>query len=167
MHFASQVVYGIQATTLTNLSELKVQIDQDYKSVPVQKTEILTQLGYTTYYKKSQNNDQEALVNQLFQYKQNLTPALKSELMAKGTAESTLDTLTANAQTLKQANINQETFKGTRKEITNEAITAFNAIYDQIISIAKITQNFYKTDPIKKEQFSFAKVTANLNSQSK
>lgn len=166
MRLASQTVYTIQATALTNLSELKIQIEQDYKQQPTDKTEILTNLGFTTYHKQSQNGDQEALVNQLFQYKTNLTPTLKAELIAKGIAEITLDAITAQAQSLKDTNISQETFKGTRKEITNEAITAFNQIYDTVISIANISKNFYKTDPIKKQQFSFTKVTANLNSQS-
>lgn len=165
MRLASQTVYTIQATALTNLSELKIQIEQDYKQQPTDKTEILTNLGFTTYHKQSQNGDQEALVNQLFQYKTNLTPTLKTELIAKGIAETTLDAITAQAQSLKDANISQETFKGTRKEITNEVITAFNAIYDTVISIANISKNFYKTDPIKKQQFSFTKITANLNSQ--
>jgi hypothetical protein len=165
MRQASQIVYTIQATAKTNLSILKIQIEEDYKTVPTQKTEILTQLGYSTYYKQVQKNDQEALVNQLFQYKNNLTPTLKADIIAKGTAAATLDTITAQAQTLKDANINQETFKGTRKEITEEAITAFNTIYDQIMTITKIARNFYKTQPLKKEQFSFAKVAANLNAQ--
>jgi hypothetical protein len=165
MRQASQIVYTIQATAKTNLSELKIQIEEDYKQNPTQKTEILTQLGYTSYYKQVQKNDQEALVNQLFQYKQNLTPALKADIIAKGTAEATLDAITAQAQILKDANITQETLKGSRKEITNEAIIAFNEIYDQIISIAKISQRLYKGDTIKKEQFSFAKVAANLNAQ--
>lgn len=165
MRLASQIVYTIQAAAKNNLSELKIQIEQDYKNNPTQKTEILTQLGYTTYYKQVQKNDQESLVNQLFQYKNNLTPTLKADIIAKGTAQATLDSITAQAQTLKDANINQETFKGTRKEITEEAITAFNTIYDQIMTISKIARNFYKTQPLKKEQFSFAKVAANLNSQ--
>lgn len=165
MRLASQTVYTIQATALTNLSELKIQIEQDYKQQPTDKTEILTNLGFTAYHKQSQKGDQEALVNQLFQYKTNLTPTLKAELIAKGIAKTTLDTITTQAQSLKDANISQETFKGTRKEITNEAITAFNQIYDTVISIANISKNFYKTDPIKKQQFSFTKITANLNSQ--
>lgn len=165
MRLASQIVYSIQATAKANLSELKVQIEQDYKNNPTQKTEILTQLGYTTYHKQVQKNDQEALVNQLYQYKNNLTPTLKADIIAKGTAVATLDAITAQAQTLKDANITQETYKGTRKEITNEAIIAFNTIYDQIMSITKITRNFYKTDPIKKQQFAFAKIVANINAK--
>ncbi len=165
MRLASQIVYSIQATAKTNLAELKVQIEQDYKDNPTQKTEILNQLGYTAYYKQVQKNDQEALVNLLYQYKNNLTQTLKAEIIDKGTAQTTLDTITTQAETLKNANITQETYKGTRKEITNEAITAFNTIYDQIIAISKITQNFYKTDPIKKQQFTFAKILANLNSK--
>jgi hypothetical protein len=166
MRLASQIVYTIQTSAKANLSELKVQIEQDYKDAPIQKTEILTQLGYTTYYKQVQKNDQEALVNLLYQYKNNLSPTLKTEIIAKGTAQATLDAIIAQAETLKDANINQETFKGTRKEITNEAIIAFNKIYDQTIAITKIAQNFYKTDPIKKQQFSFSKIVANQNSQS-
>ena len=60
----------------------------------------------------------------------------------------------------------KKTYKGTRKEITDEAITAFNQIYDQVISIAKIASNFYKTDKTKQQLFSFAKVSATLNSKS-
>ena len=69
-------------------------------------------------------------------------------------------------QVLKNVNIDQETFKETRKEIIAKAITAFNEIYKDVINIAEIANNFYKTDKVKQKLFSFAKVSANLNSQS-
>jgi hypothetical protein len=165
MRDATQIVLGIQSQALTNLAEFKIQIVQDFKNTPIQRTEILTQLGFTTYHKSVQKGDQEALVNLLFQFKTNLTPTLNNEIVQKGTAQTTIDNIISYANTLKTANITQETYKGTRKEITDEAIKAFNEIYDQVISIAKISSNFFKTEKAKQQQFSFAKVIASLNSQ--
>jgi hypothetical protein len=165
MRQATQIVLGIQANALFDLAEFKVQIEQDYKKVPVQKTEILTQLGLTTYHKAAQKGDQEGLVNLLFQFKTNLSDPLKADIVEKGTALATLDSIVGYANTLKASNINQESFKGTRKEITDEAIIAFNDIYDQVISIAKIASNFFKKDKTKQQLFSYSKVVATLNSK--
>ena len=115
----------------------------------------------------AKSGDQQALVNLLFQFKTNLTPTLNTEILTKGTSQITIDNIIGYANTLKTANIIQETFKGSRKEITDEAIKAFNDIYDQVISIATISSNFYKTEKTKQQQFSFAKVVANLNNQKK
>lgn len=166
MRLATQVVLTIQAQALIDLAEFKVQIDQDFKEAPVQKNEILTQLGFNSYYKLAQKKDQEGLINLLFQFKNNLSPALNTEIVSKGIAQATMNNIIGYAETLKTANISQETYKETRKEITNEAIIAFNQIYDKVISIAKIASNFYKTNKAKQQQFSFAKVAANLNSNS-
>lgn len=166
MRQATQTVLSIQSQALNDLAEFKVQINQDFKNIPIQRTEILNQLGFTTYHKSAQKGDQESLVNLLFQFKTNLTPTLNTEIVTKGTAQTTLDNIISYANALKNANISQETFKGTRKEITDEAINTFNQIYDQVISIAKIASNFYKNEKTKQQLFSFAKVSATLNSKS-
>lgn len=62
------------------------------------------------------------------------------------------------------ANITQETLKGSSKLITAEAVTEFNAIYDEVISVAKIARNFYKGNPNKQDEFSYAKILKKLNS---
>ena len=165
MRDATQIVINIQTQSLLDLSEIKVQIEQDFKNIPNQKTEILTNLGFVKYHNMAKSGDQEALVNLLFQFKTNLTPILNTEIVIKGTAQTTIDNIIGYANTLKTANITQEIFKGSRKEITDEAIKAFNEIYDQVISIAKISSNFYKTEKTKQQQFSYAKVIANLNNQ--
>ena len=165
MREATQVVTQIQKQALSDLAEFKVQVEQDFKSNPVQKTEIITQLGFATYFKTANTGSQEALVNLLFQFKSNLSAALNTEIVDKGTAQATIDAIVGYAEALKNANISQETFKGTRKEITDEAINAFNEIYDQVISIAKIASNFYKTDKSKQQLFSFSKVISNLKAK--
>ncbi len=165
MREATQTVVSIQAKAQKDLSEFKTQIDQDFKKVPTQKNEILNTLGFLAHYKKAQKNDQEALVQLLYQFKTNLTAALKAEIIAKGTAQATIDTIIGYATTLKEANITQEGTKGTRKEITEESIVAFNAVYEQVISIATIARNLYKTEKTKQDLFSFSKVAATLNSK--
>lgn len=160
---ASQVVYSIQKTALDELGDIKVQISQDFKKDPQRKAEILTQLGFTSYYATALKMDQEALIDLLYQFKNNLTSELKSEIVAKGTAGDLLDTVAGYAGTLKNANITQEGFKGTRKEITAAAIAEFNEIYDAVISITKISQRFFRDNPAAKQQFSFEKVAKTMN----
>ena len=160
---STQILLTIQKQALVDLAEVKIQIIEDFKNEAAQKTEILNQLGFTTYHKEAQNGDQEALVQLLYKFKTNLTPALKAQIVAKGTVQTILDQTATYADTLKNADINQETFKGTKKEITSAAVYAFNEIYDQVISVGKIAAKFYKDQPVKRDLFSFAKINKTLS----
>lgn len=160
---ATQTVIAIQKPALKDLAEAKIQIEEDFKSNPTRQQEILTTLGFKASYNGARTKDQEALINLLYQFKTNLTPALTTEITTAGTSQTTLDTIVSYAETLKNANITQEGTKGTRKEITAQALQEFNNIYDKTISISKIASKFYKDNPAKKDQFSFAKVVKNLN----
>ena len=162
---ATQIVLNIQAQAIIDLAEFKVQVQEDFKDNPTKRTEIINQLGLTTHHKTAQKGDQEALVNLLFKFKTNATPELIAAIVAKGTAQATINKILGYATTLKEANINQETFKGTKKEITDEGVTAFNNIYKKVISIAKISSNFLKTNKTKQQLFSFAKIVATLNNK--
>jgi hypothetical protein len=157
------VVLGLQKNAMRDLAEVKVQIEADFKPNPEQRTEILKNLGFTKYYKAVAKKDQEALIDLLYQFKTNLTPALKTTISNEGTAETLLDAVVAYAEVLKNANITQESFKGSTKEITAEAVAAFNEIYDKVINIAVISAKFFKDKPEIKDQFSFTKVKNKLN----
>lgn len=160
---ATIIVVSIQKEAMHNLAELKVQIEQDFKENPAQRKELLNNLGFTSFYHAVQNKDQEALIDLLYQYKTNLTAPVRTIIEAKGTAPALLDSIKAQAEVLKDANIFQEGKKGTRKVLTDEAIIAFNIIYNKLITIATIAAKFYKDQPALKEQFSFTKVKNNLN----
>ena len=162
---ATKTVEGIQSQSLRDLAEVKVQIGEDFKKDKPKQTEILIQLGFSAHHKEAQNGDQEALVQLLYKFKANLTTTLKTEIVDKGTAPATLDQVTAYADTLKNADVTQEIFKGSRKEITKEGISIFNDIYDEVISIAKIATKFYKGEPTKRALFSFAKINKTLGTQ--
>lgn len=160
---ATLEVLAIQNPALKDLAEVKVQIEVDFNDNPTLKKEILNTLGFTPFYSKTKTRDQEALISLLYQFKTNLTAELKNQIVTKGTSQDQLDKITTYADELKDKNVLQEGKKGTRKEITEEAITAFNAIYDQVIAVAKISATFFKDRPTIKEQFSFNKVKNNLN----
>ena len=163
MREATQIVVQIQSKALNDLAELKIQIEEDFKSNKTRRDEILKFLGYATFYKMAQTRDQKALIQLLYQFKMSLTDDLRSEITQKGTSSILLDHINSYANELSQANISQETFKGSKKTITQEALNEFNAIYDEIISIAKIARKFYKGNPVMQDLFSYSKILKKLN----
>lgn len=160
---ATQEVLAIQNPALRELAEVKVQIESDFNDNPTLKNEILNTLGFTPFYAKTKNKDQEALISLLYQFKTNLTPEIKEQITNKGLPAEQLDKVTSFADELKNKNVLQEGKKGTKKTTTEEAIKAFNNVYDQAIAVAKISATFFKDRPTIKEQFSFNKVKNNLN----
>jgi hypothetical protein len=139
---------------------------EDFKNKKVRRDEILTNLGFTAHLKATQKSDQEALIQLLLTFKLNMTAALKTEITTAGTAAATISTIIGYAQVLKDSNITQETMKGSRKENSEKGVKEFNEIYSQVISIAKISANLFKTDKAVQEKFSYAK-TLNRIAQGK
>lgn len=164
---ATQALTDIQTKAIKDLAEAKIQITEDFKSDKTRREELLKQLGFTSYHKDAQKGDQEALINLLFQFKTNLTDTLKDEIVNKGTAKALLDAITGYADTLKNADVTQENYKGTKKTITAGALKEFNEIYDSVISICKIAGKFYNDKPHLKDQFSYNKVAKTLNAKAK
>lgn len=166
MRRVTQDVLQIQGIVLPQLAELKIQIIEDFKDTPIIQKEILNTLGFQAYHSSAQKGDQEALINLLYAFQTNIE-SIDAQLIEKGIAKKTIEDITQNGQKLKDTNIIQENKKGQRKEITAEGITAFNAIYSTAVSICRIATKFYKDNPALKEQFSFTKVSKNLNHKPK
>lgn len=159
----TQILLGIQKNAIRDLAEFKVQIEEDFKADKPRLKEILTQLGFTAHHKDAQNHDQEALIELFLKFKKNMTAPLQTEIVNAGTPLALIQTIIGYANTLKNANITQETFKGSRKVITQTAVTEFNAIYSQIISIARISANLSKGNQAIQDKFSYTKTLNNLN----
>jgi len=164
---ATIIVNGMQKQAMTDLAESKVQIMEDFKSNKVRRAEILNQLGFTPYLKEVQKGSHEAMINLLYQFKTNLSTTLKTEIVTAGTAETLLTGIVGYADDLKDANVTQETYKGSRKSITAAGVKAFNEIYDSAISICKIAAKFYKDQQDMKDQFSYRIVAAKLSPKPK
>lgn len=160
---STRKVYDIVTPATTVLSEIKVQINEDFKKDIKRRDEILNTLGFNSFTSKTLENDQEALIQFLYKFETNLTGELKDELIAKGISPDSLNYATSHSVKLKNANVNQEIKKGERPGLTQEAIIVLNDIYAEVISIAKISANFHKDDPVKKQKYSFRKVIRNMN----
>lgn len=162
MRTATQVLLTIQAKALRDLSEFKVQLEADFKNNKNRLLELLTNLGFSQHYKQVQQKDQQAMINLLFQFKQNMSPELQTEITDAGTPETLITAITGYANELKNSNVTQETLKGNRKEVSQAGITELNGIYSEVIDIAKISSNFFKDNKAVQSQFSYSKVIKGL-----
>jgi hypothetical protein len=163
MREATIAVYGIQENALRDLAEFKIQIMEDFKTNKIRRDEILNRLGFTAHLKAAQKNDQEALIQLLYAFKQNMTTTLSNEITAAGTATAQITTITNYADVLKNSDVTQETMKGSKKVVTQSGIKELNEIYNKVISVAKISAKFFKEDVAVKEKFSFSKTLNNMN----
>lgn len=167
LRHATSTLTAIQAPAKRDASFLKTQIDADFQNNTPRRDEILRTLGFTSQLREVQKGSQEALVQLLYQFKSNLTDPLRQEITAKGISPILIDKILGYADTFAQANVTQETLKGHTKEITKEVIDVFNTIYAEIVSICKIASHYFQYETLKKEQFTFSKVLANLGASSR
>lgn len=151
----------IQSPAMRDLSFIKTQISVDFG---IKSEEILKNLGFDKNIRKVQKGDQEALIELLYAFKKGMTTEIQQQIIDKGTNPMLIERIIHYAVQLKEANISQETLKETTKIISAEAVNAFNDIYTDIVGICKIASNFYQYEPLKKEQFTFSKAVANMNS---
>lgn len=159
---ATSALVSIQVPAKRDLSYFKTQIDDDFKKETSKRDEILKNLGFAKHLRGVQKGNQESLVQLLYTFKTNMTEALRQEIISKGINTALIDNIIGYSDTFKQANVSQESFKETTKEISKEVADSFNAIYDEIIGICKKASNYYQFEPLKKEQFTFSKVIDNL-----
>lgn len=167
LRVATATLAAIQTPAKRDISFFKTQIDEDFKNEISKKNEMLKTLGFEKNLRGVQKNNQESLIKLLYQFKTNMTDALRLEITAKGMKPALIDSIIGYADTFIRANVTQETLKVATKEITQEVASVFNAIYNEIISICKKAANYYQYQPVKKEQFTFAKTLSNLGEASK
>jgi len=153
---ATRILLDLQKDALDKVGLFKTQLEINFDRKRY--AELLKRLGFDAHYQKVQRNNQEALINLLIQIRKNLKASVKAEITAKGIAATLLDDLIAAADALNQANIRQEALKSATFGDSYEAVTEFNAIYNEIMAICKVARRVFKGDPDIKFAFSFAKV---------
>ena len=153
---ATRILLALQKDALDKVGLFKTQLEINFDRKRY--AELLKRLGFDTYYRKAQKNYQETLINLLMQIRKNLKASVKAEITAKGIAAALLDDLVAAADALNQANIRQEALKSATFGDSYEAITEFNAIYNDIMAVCKVAKRIFKGQSEIKSAFSFAKV---------
>ena len=164
---ATSDLYVVQISAKRDLSFFKTQIDDDFKSTPLVRDEIINTLGFSKHLRNVQQNNQEALIQLLYAFKKNMTDTLRNQVTDKGLSATLIDKIIGYASSFNEANTSQEGLKQSTKEISKEVVDVFNGIYDEIIGICKKVSSYYQFDAVKKEQFTFSKVIGNLGSARK
>jgi len=167
LKLATDQVLFIQQKAMEDIAFFKTNIEADFDNDKTRLNWFLDTFGFTAHLEDIQNKDQEALIELLQKFKKNMTTAIKTEITDKGTSPQLIDDIINNADPLKDANVIQETLKGTSKDLTDEALTEFNEIYAVAIAIGKITAKLFKKDKVKKDKFTFSKLVAELNKKPK
>jgi len=161
----TQDVNSVQSQALPTLQFVKDRVDAKYKEDATRHNEILNSLGYKTYLLDARKGDQEALVQLLFRYQQNMTKDLKDELKLKGIPETKLDAPVAFAKIMHDANTAQEFEKEQKVQISDEMQQELNALYARVIDICKLGFTCFKGDPIKQRLFSYGHLLKTLNNK--
>jgi len=165
MREKTQVLKDIMEPAKAGLSTFKINVSADFTDNKPRLNEILTTLGFNKYWKDVNRNDQEALVELLYTFKQNMTPDLKAEITAAGTDVALIASTASYADDLKNANIDQEFAKSMCPQTSAEAVNEFNAIYTEITKVCKICKNMFKGDPVLNNGFSFSAVKRKLSGE--
>jgi len=143
-----------------DLHRFKVQVENDFNKTEAK--EILTQMGFSRYYKRGKKTDQESMMNLLYGIQNVMKDGMKERLISKGSNEQIIDNLIGYAHKLEQANVEQEQEKITWNLPSHEASIEFQKIYEEMIKIAKLCYAYYAGDPAKQSLFSFSRVVRNL-----
>jgi len=159
---ASKELYKAMEEVIPKLTAFKKQVEIDFEDDNREK-EILDSLGFKLW-KKVQNGSQEALVELLATFTENMTPALQTEITDAGTDVAYITNIKTYAAIIRDKNIAQEGKKGDRKTITADGITQLNKVYTNVMKIAKIASALYTEtgDKLTAEKFSYAKTLATL-----
>jgi hypothetical protein len=163
---ATSLVTSIQSQAKEELTMIRTQIVRNFKDNPSRKNALLGLLGYTAHWQKASNKNQTELIGMLYSFVNNLTPALRTELEGKNVNAARLTKVVTIKQTLSDANVTQETLKGTSKLLTAEAVEALNNIYDQAINICEIGKRLFRNDPARRQLFVFSKLLKAQDSSS-
>lgn len=163
---ATASLMALEIPAKKDLSFFKLQVSEDFSKDLARRDEILRLLGFSDLPIKISLASQEELVQLLFEFKTNMTEALRGEIIGKGISPVLIDNILGYAENFAKANVAQESAKGSAKLITGDMVDAFNAIHGEIMGICKIASAYYSLEPDKKEFFSFSRVLANMGGKS-
>ncbi len=159
---ASKALYDAMNQVLPKLRSFKRAVEIDFTD-DNREQEILNSIGFRLW-DKVEKGSQEALVELLATFVQNMTPALQTEITTAGTDASYITDITSYANIIKDKNIAQETKKKDKKVITSDGIVQLNNLYNKVMKVALHSANLFNEikDSAKAEQFSYTKTLANL-----
>jgi hypothetical protein len=158
----TKLVKNLQADAGDNLSMVKTQIERGFRKQKERASFLLEKLGYKEFWGKASHENQTELIGLLLKFSNNLTDEIRAELEQNSVNSNRISLIIDQANALKDANITQESLKGTSKIETEKAAAIFNEIYEQAMDICHVGKKLFKKDKAKKDMFVFRQL---LNKQ--
>ena len=90
----------VQISVKRDLSFFKTQIDDDFKSNPLVRDEILNTLGFSKHLRDVQKNNQKSLIQVLYAFKKNMTDSPRNQITYKGLSGILIDKIIGYAELL-------------------------------------------------------------------
>ena len=154
---------SLQSKILADLATFRIQLQVDFEDKPEKLEEILQQLGFTRYYNQARDEQQEAVIQLLSAFKQNMNPELRQEIEDAGIDGEIIDGLMAMRDQINDLNVQQEALKSSTTKDTAVNVDELNAIYKQVIGICKIAPRLLVDVPNAGEDFSFTRILNRLH----
>lgn len=141
----TQLVNELTEKAADDLDMVKTQIERGFRKEPQTKENLLSRLGYQQYWSQAANHNQEMMIGLLLTFANHMDEELKAQLLEKQVNAARVENILTYADQLNQANISQESLKGTSKLDTEEAVAALNETYAQAMDICAIGKTCLST----------------------
>ena len=152
-----------QKQATDNLLTFKIQLEVDFEDDPDTLRQMENNLGFSRLYNAARSGEQEALIQLLSVFKQNMSPALKKKIVQAGMNGEIIDELIDMRDQINKLNIKQEALKGSTVNDTALNVDELNAIHRQVIGICKIAPRLLPDVPTASEDFSFSRILNRLH----
>ena len=152
----------MQKKVIDGLTTFEIQLEVDFEDEPKTLKKFEDKLGFTRLYEAVRSGSQEAVVELLTTFKQNMKPDIRTKIEAAGTDGASIDELIEMRDQPNNLNIRQESLKGSTTKDTALNAEELNAIYKQVIGICKIAPRLLPDVPTASEDFSFNRILKRL-----
>ena len=152
-----------QKQATDNLLTFKIQLEVDFEDDPDTLRQMENNLGFSRLYNAARSGEQEALIQLLSVFKQNMSPAIKKQIVQAGMNGEIIDELIDMRDQINKLNVKQEALKGSTVNDTALNVDELNAIHRQVIGICKIAPRLLPDVPTASEDFSFSRILNRLH----
>lgn len=155
---ASARLMTIREPAIRDLYYLKKQLELSFKGDKNLLKDILSFLGLNSYLDDIFDQDHQAIIQLLLSFKNGLTDPIRQLIIERGTSPLLIERILGYHEDLPFDSNIFNIQVNSNGNLSADAIQSFNSIYKEISHICKEANCYYHFDPLKKEQFSFAKV---------
>lgn len=157
----SDELYALQDDVEDLLSQLKTQIEVNFRKDESLCEIMLQDTGYTEFYSKASKGQQEALIGLLTAFTENIGKYEK-HLTEKGINPTIWKRITSFTHLVAETEAIQELTKADAARINGELVDEMNELYLEVIGICKIAVKVFHDQPRIKRYFTYSIVLKSM-----